>query len=364
MKTDMFILQVVDKVKKDHHLHFRGINDQSKSKNFLERYTAYAITNSRKAMMQNLKRNAPLVTNNNGKRMKKKIITYNPDVHIKKEKPDQEHSVLNLEIVEDGASVQETSTITMDKSGEDVKASIMEAFVQYFNSGGDSLKSSEDFLFVWRQQMGHTADVLANSAEMGSRMPSLPRQTQPVECDNVTRPTTMTENVDVTTNNNDDSHNALLSNGNEGTVDIELTATKDQDSIGENGLVTAPQDRSNNDSGTGVDGDRNNEDFERLNDLNKYEGGHHCGDCDMIFYNCSTHNHSSLLKEYGPGMRCVGKECGKTLYHCLNEIHKDMRGAFICQGCQERKCRQMKCNVCYFREAGNGRGRRNRQSKV
>lgn len=32
MKTDMLILQVVDKVRKDHNLQFRGLNNHNKSK--------------------------------------------------------------------------------------------------------------------------------------------------------------------------------------------------------------------------------------------------------------------------------------------------------------------------------------------
>ena len=71
MKTDMIILKVVDKVKRDHGIKYRKRSIDEKGKTFLERYAAYAITNVRKTLMQNLKRNAPTKKNGQGKRVKK-----------------------------------------------------------------------------------------------------------------------------------------------------------------------------------------------------------------------------------------------------------------------------------------------------
>ena len=68
MKTDLIILQVVNKVKTEHGLVFRSRSLEDKGKNFLERYVAYAITNVKRALMENLKRNAPTETHNNGKK--------------------------------------------------------------------------------------------------------------------------------------------------------------------------------------------------------------------------------------------------------------------------------------------------------
>ena len=72
MKTDLIILQVVDKVRKDHGIVFRKRSLGNKGKDFLERFVAYAITSVRKILMKILKRNAPVKLDTNGKRLKKK----------------------------------------------------------------------------------------------------------------------------------------------------------------------------------------------------------------------------------------------------------------------------------------------------
>ena len=70
----MIILQVIEKIRMKHGIQFRKRSIEEKGKIFLDRYAAYAITNVRKLMMTNLKRNAPTKTNSNGKRVKKKTL--------------------------------------------------------------------------------------------------------------------------------------------------------------------------------------------------------------------------------------------------------------------------------------------------
>ena len=169
MKTDLIIQQVVEKVRKEHNMMFQRMDDDW-SKKFLDRYTAYAITNTRKTIMKNLKRNAPLVSNSNSKRVKK-IITFDPNVHVKQEKQDDVRTMLNLEINSSDGSQHNTSTLTMDKS-RDEKAKIFESFVEYFNSGGKSLNNSDDFLTVWKE---HVEDItLQNNITEEYQMPPLP----------------------------------------------------------------------------------------------------------------------------------------------------------------------------------------------
>ena len=85
-------------------------------------------------MMQNLKRNAPLVKNTNGKRMKKKLITYNPDVHVKKEPDNNESTMLNIEITDNDKSTRQRqhaavnpasfASYTVENSNHDLKLCI------------------------------------------------------------------------------------------------------------------------------------------------------------------------------------------------------------------------------------------------
>ena len=71
MKIDLIVLQVMEKVKKEYGITFRARSIDDKGKNFLERYVGYAITNVKKILMQNLKRNAPTAKTSTGKRVKK-----------------------------------------------------------------------------------------------------------------------------------------------------------------------------------------------------------------------------------------------------------------------------------------------------
>lgn len=279
------------------------------------------------------------------------MITYNPDVHIKKERQEQDNGFLDLEVINNGTSMQETSTITMEKSGDEVKASIMEAFVQYFDAGGDCLRSSEDFLLVWTQQLGNRGEMQQGQIEISTKMPRLPGMAYPVAEEQSRNHGGITETQDI----------ATTSEKNMVTVAVETTQNEDNGNID---MVRPNQEPSIANSNRSLEENKTDKECESLDDLSKYEGEINCEKCEFFLYNCSTHNHSSLLKEYGPGMKCVGKGCDKTLYHCLNEMHKDVRGAFICEGCQERKCRQMKCNVCYFREEGSKRKKRNTQGKA
>lgn len=363
MKTDMLILQVADKVRKDHKLQYRNVEKHPKSKNFLERYTAYAITNVRKAMMQNLKRNAPLVMTTNGKRMKKKLITYNPDVHVKNETDSNDSSMLSIEITNNDMEMQETSTITMDKSGDDVKASIMEAFIQYFNNGGVSLNNSQDFLLVWGKHIEQNGVIKPGNPMNISGMPSLNNDLTLMQPGIGGPMLSLGANVTDMQSDSDFFHGT-------GNTDLSVCLDNIQNSNVGNERCDAGNNQSHSEvidgSGTSVVTGDVDKDAEStgISELDEYEGETNCENCDLTFYNCSTHNHDSLLNEFGPGMKCVGDNCGKTLYHCLNEVHKDVRGAFICDNCRDKKCRQMKCNVCYFVSNDTGRGRRTRKSSA
>ena len=336
MKTDLIIQQVVEKVRTEHNIVFRQMDDD-RSKNFLDRYTAYAITNVRKILMKNLKRNAPLVSNSNGKRVKKKIITFDPTVHVKKEKQEHVTTMLNLELQSSESSVHDTSTLTMDKSRDD-RSRIFESFVEYFNNGGKSLENKEDFLTVWKERVDEVRTP-EMAIEEECTMPPLPG------CE-------ISDGIMDTAISNE-----LLDEGNERRMEKEVAAEESGDRISteHNGELEAERENEDN---------RNIEVTSDMEDeFEEYDGDDNCGKCELIFNNCSTHNQSSLLKEYGPGMKCVGTGCTKTLFECLNQVPMTVRGAFVCKHCSDRRCRQMKCTGCNFREESNGGSRRSRRNQ-
>ena len=312
----MIILQVIEKIRMKHGIQFRKISIEEKGKNFLDRYAAYAITNVRKLMMTNLKRNAPTKTNSNGKRVKKNI-SFNPAVHVKTEKMDNvEQDTMNMEIIRRNCIDQETSTITMEKSKDDVKLLILDVFTKYFDNGGKTLGSKEDFFQVWNTEVEVDEN---NSTEMtdmvvfaNTNMPSLPLQ-------------------------DESSQVTMTTSENYGTLP---QAT--------HSIATIDDDEQGKECDTEVE---------------VYEGTEECGNCELVQYDCATHNGLSILKQFGPGMKCIGKGCSKTLLQCLNEGQSETRGAFVCKRCQERSCRQMKCKFCYFQgqDSDNKRTSRKRQ---
>ena len=244
----------------------------------------------------------------------------------------------------------------MDKSGEEVKASIMEAFIHYFNNGGQTLSNSQDFLLVWGK---HVEDNTVNT----SMMPSL--NINPALLEPGSGGPLISLNPDMT---DVELGQEIIQGTNGLEEDASLEEIENSDVANEN----------QNDDGQESDNHMMErsatlKNFEDVNEDDKsvassksteYQGETNCEQCELSFYNCSTHNHHSLLNKYGPGMVCVGENCGKSLYHCLNEVHKDVRGAFICKNCKEEKCRQMKCNVCHFKGNDTGRGRRTRRTGV
>ena len=290
MKTDIIILQIVSKVKSDHGIQLRTKDAGDRGKNFLERYAAYAITTTRKLLMGKLKRNAPSEKNDNGKRVKKKIIAFNPDVHIKKEAVnDAETTEMHLEINNE-TSEQEASTLTMERSKDDIKAFMMEVLGNYFTSGGCGLNSTKDFETLWKNEVERIRDsqeqVLFHQET--EEMPSL--------------------------------------------QDATGFPTLDESEIGYD-----------------IDEDRVNMISEEEEE-EEYTGEMNCGECDLLLDTCQTHNGESLKRAFGPDMKCVGKGCKKTLLQCFNEGSMTMRGAYICGNCKKQECRQMKCTVCYFKE--------------
>ena len=67
-------------------------------------------------------------------------------MHVKTEKTDNvEQDTMNMEIIRHNSIDQETSTITMEKSKDDVKLLILDVFTKYFDNSGKTLGSKEDF---------------------------------------------------------------------------------------------------------------------------------------------------------------------------------------------------------------------------
>ena len=314
MKTDLVILQVVNKVKTEHGLVFRSRSLEDKGKNFLERYVAYAITNVKRALMENLKRNAPTETHNDGKKKKKKIITFDPKVHVKEEKPMKVCTeVMDFNIINDMTINQDTSTITMERSHDDMKSFVLDIIARHFRNGGSSVKNTDDFKSLWNQEVE------------GKRM----------------------INDIATVSLQDDNTMPDLSQGGE----IPLTL---QDII-----------QSDNSSAEEYSQNTNTSRFDTSINEDKYVGELKCGNCEMIQNVCSTHNEMSLTREFGPHMSCVGVGCKKTLLQCLNEGKIGARGAYICKNCKTKECRRMMCTVCYHLGKGKEeQGRARRSSKL
>ena len=290
MKIDLIVLQVMEKVKKDYGITFRARSIDDKGKNFLERYVGYAITNVKKILMQNLKRNAPTAKTSTGKRVKKKYINYDPTVHIKKERIHNDtDETMDLEIVHATSSNQDASTITMEMSKDNIKSVLMNIVNTHFSNGGGSLDNAEDFIHMWNNEIG--LEKAGTDTAVGQEDDIMPILQQATEITGLEK-----NQNEVETNKNKKT---------EETID----------------------------------------DFDQEEE--EYEGHENCGKCELVFNNCSTHNKTSLTNEYGRGMVCIRDGCGKTLLQCLNEGAMNTRGAYICENCNKKECRKVICTVCY-----------------
>ena len=54
---------------------------------------------------------------------------------------------------------------------------------------------------------------------------------------------------------------------------------------------------------------------------------------------------STIEKDFGKGMRCVGAECGKTLLECFKT--KNINSAYVCTKCRTGDCKHMYCCGCF-----------------
>ena len=221
---------------------------------------------------------------------------------------------MQLEIIKGSNAEQETSTITMERSRDEA---ILEAFSKYFDNGGQSLRSKEDFLHVWKSEI-----------DMVHRLSSPKSDSNDIaSCD---MPSLQTSEE----------------------LGFMIPGTGHL----EEGMIT---DMLNNNQY-----DNAKEETKHDDELGTYEGDEDCGECELVFNNCSTHNHLSIMKEFGPEMKCVGNGCGKTLLQCLNEGQCATRGAYVCKKCADHECRQMKCTFCYFKGDDSGSDRKSRRRQM
>ena len=305
MKTDFIILQVVQKVLKDHGLVFRRRSVDDKGKHFIERFVAYAITSIRKVLMQNLKRNAQSDKDSNGKRIKKKVITFDPRVHIKKE---NDPEPMNLEIVQPTNVEFDASTITTEKSKDELRVYVKEIVVNYYRKSGIKVGTDEEFDVMWKNEVEKEEEVTQTpmpELSVGNQVRFEPVFVQMFRSNN-TNPFFLTTTC-----------NKVIM---EPTIPIESE--------------------------------------------DEYDGVENCGGCEMVLESCTTHNKASLENAFGTRMKCVGVGCGKPLLQCLNAGNHATRGAYVCKNCSNNECRQMKCTTCYFQDDQGGRGTRSSRRNI
>ena len=72
-----------------------------------------------------------------------------------------------------------------------------------------------------------------------------------------------------------------------------------------------------------------------------------CGK-DKCKFHLETDNNAyqeTIEKDFGFGMQCVGKNCGRSLLECFK--HKTVPGAYLCLNCKDGQCRHMYCCHCF-----------------
>ena len=74
---------------------------------------------------------------------------------------------------------------------------------------------------------------------------------------------------------------------------------------------------------------------------------HKCeeGGCEFKLEINNNPHESTIEKDFGKGMKCVGVECGKTLLECFKT--KNINGAYVCNKCRTGSCKHMYCCGCF-----------------
>ena len=125
--------------------------------------------------------------------------------------------------------------------------------------------------------------------------------------------------------------NQNMDKGSEKTVEINHTASDDND----------------NDLNRGC----NDTEYVEENSFTQYEGDEMClGECDLQL-ECEKHT-GVLQNRYGGGMRCKKKDCGVALWKATTT----MGSAYVCSMCKHGKCRYMLCSICFGNQS-SGRKR-------
>ena len=178
--TDAMITQVTEKVMREHNLKFRETSADETSKDFMERMGYYSVTRLRRNLMPKLKRNASREEDTNGKKKRRRraMKTYNPSIHIKTEKIEdetmnQEANILNGELFV--VSQQETSTLTVE---EDIVPAMEKFLDKYFEAGGRNISSTSDFRDAWNdlregQVLTEMAQESSSRGPTGQQLPPL-----------------------------------------------------------------------------------------------------------------------------------------------------------------------------------------------
>ena len=69
------------------------------------------------------------------------------------------------------------------------------------------------------------------------------------------------------------------------------------------------------------------------------------GQCEFKLEINNNPHESTITKDFGDGMKCVGVKCGKTLLECFKT--KNINSAYVCKKCRTGDCKHMYCCGCF-----------------
>ena len=314
-------------------------NDGGK-KTFMERLVNLAADRVRRNLMPKLRKKVRPVSKDDESHKKKHkkhgtVSVFNPDIHVKQEPSSDECSMENLTVLT--SDDRDVSSIT-DKEQE---ISVIRKLKKYYKDNNTTQLPLDFFEACLDTQSGyHYADEVCvqESTEKNET-----NHEQELNAEKTTAREFVNEPNDMNDMNKVGSEigkvpNYLLNPGSKCLKDSmpPLPSSKTEEMGEGDGTLITP--------------------FKKCVD----------NTCEFVFEVNSNPHQTTIEKDFGIGLKCVGLNCEKSLLECFR--NKYIGGAHICRGCKKGKCKHVYCSKCfqnttYAKQSRTRRMRSGRQSE-
>ena len=311
-----------------HEMNMKWRKDGTK-KTFMERLVNLAAERVRRGLMPNLRKKVRTAKkyskSHNNKRYKttSSYRSFDPDIHVKDENSTNASNMDSMTVTTNDD--RDVSSIT-DKEQEQ---SVISMLRKYYEEN----KTSE------LPQAVFEAYVNAKPGYVTNMQDSLSPST--INCGIVVQPRMTEENDNNAYATLEDVKYGTDLGNKEGHVHVDFNIVPNNILNPGTGTIVQnlPPLCANDEKG--------NETLLDANDTALMNPFHRCttGNCEFKMEINSNPHESTIKKDFGPGMKCVAANCGKTLFECFKMKH--VGGAYVCVQCKDGGCKHMYCCSCF-----------------